>query len=68
MRELTGMTCTIELPLTGKTNEFPFHKGGNQGGVETPDEWRILLEYFLEPVVFKWAHFEMGFSLRDEKD
>ncbi len=48
MREVIGMQV---LPYAGQTPLFPFGKGGKQGGVETPDEWKVLIDYLLEPVV-----------------
>ena len=54
LRELTALEAYITLPFVGKTKLFSFNTGGKQGGVETPDEWRILIDYVLEPLVCKW--------------
>ena len=63
LRELSGMQATIKIPMVGETDLFPFCKGGKQGGVETPDEWRALVDFVLEPVVKAWENLHLGFCL-----
>ena len=61
IRELTGMQAFIELPHVGKTDLFDFSRGGKQGGIETPDEWRAVLDYLLDDLVAKWQIERLGF-------
>ena len=68
MQELTGMQAYINLPGAGPTSTFDFWRGGKQGGVETPDERRILVQHVLEPVVQRWHKTCVGFRLPDEDD
>ncbi len=65
MRELTALTATITLPFVGSTAPFAFNKGGKQGGIETPDEWRAVVDYIMEPIVISWNERNVGFQLRD---
>ena len=55
LRELTRLQGYTVLPLVGKSRSFPFETGGKQGGVETPDEWRALMDLVLEPVIERWS-------------
>ena len=67
MRELTALEAYITLPFVGETERFPFHKGGKQGGIETPDEWRALVEYILEPVIQSWSLKGFGFKMFEDE-
>ena len=40
--------------------------GGQQGGIETPDQWRILFDFILEPIVQSWARRKLCFCLPRE--
>ena len=53
------------MPFVGTTTDFQFSRGGKQGGVETPDEWRAILDYILEPVINLWNAFGLGCVLPD---
>ena len=66
MRELTGMRGQISLPHVGGTKLFNFTRGGKQGGIETPDQWRVVIDHLLEPVVHKWGAQGFGFKLVDD--
>ena len=56
----------IDLPHVGQTARFPFEKGGKQGGVETPDMWRALVDFVMEPLVRAWQEQRVGFNLLQE--
>ena len=62
LRELTDMKGHISIPSAGTSEPFDFRKGGKQGGVETPDEWNMLVEFLLEPLVRSWR--ERGFGIQ----
>ena len=66
MRELTGMRAQINLPNDDTTEFFNFTKGGKQGGIETLDQWRMLVDHLLEPVVQKWCALGLGVKLVDD--
>ena len=66
IRELTAMNAYIWLLHCGKTEMFQYTKGGKQGGIETPDEWRAVVDSLMEPIVRKWNHIQFGFHLHDE--
>eukprot|EP00973_Karenia_brevis_P071131 9883609-Karenia_brevis.AAC.1 len=61
------MRAIIELPLVGKSAAFDFTHGGKQGGIETPDEWRMMVDFILEPVVMAWDDKQFGFQLFDDE-
>ena len=53
----------LSLPYVGETEPFEFNCGGKQGGVETPDQWRALIDFVMEPLVETWNAFGYGFRL-----
>ena len=63
LREM--LQAYITLPFVGRSDSFNFNRGGKQGGVETPDEWRILIDYVLEPVVRIWNN-GVGFKVKQD--
>jgi hypothetical protein len=63
MREMTALAWYITLPFVGHTPPFNFFKGGKQGGVETPDEWRAIIDQIMEPIVLSWCQRGLGFTL-----
>ena len=63
MRELTALAGYITLPFVAHTPPFNFFKGVNQGGVETPDEWRAIIDQIMEPIVLSWCQRGLGFTL-----
>ena len=54
LRELSGLKAFITLPGVGDSPSFVYNKGGKQGGIETPDEWNILIDDMLGPLVEVW--------------
>jgi hypothetical protein len=62
LRELTEMKG-ISMPGAGTSESFHFGLGGKQGGVETPDEWNMLMESILEDVVNSWEDRQFGLRL-----
>jgi hypothetical protein len=63
LRELSGMMAQISIAGAGSTARFPLERGGKQGGVETPDEFNILVEVILEPLANSWAARGFGFAM-----
>ena len=63
--ELSGLRANITIPGAGSTGRFPLERGGKQGGVETPDEFNILLQVILEPLVQSWSERGFGFVPED---
>ena len=51
LREVSCMTCRVNFPCAGQSEAFPLEHGGKQGGVETPEEFNIMTEHALEPIV-----------------
>eukprot|EP00959_Pyramimonas_sp_CCMP1952_P252449 5274525-Pyramimonas_sp.AAC.1 len=51
MRGLAGLRARMPIPVAGTSKPFLFARGGEQGDVETPDEWNCMTEYLLEPIV-----------------
>ena len=68
LRELTTIQAYMRLPFAGETPLFDYQKGGKQGGVETPDEWRAMIEYIMQPVVTAWNQLGFGFKASDGED
>ena len=62
------MTCNIELPGAGRSEQFLLQRGGKQGGVETPEVFNILTEAALQPVVVSWRKRRLGFKLDDTSE
>ena len=65
-RELTRLQGHMVIPLVGKTRSFLFEKGEKQGGDETLDVWRPLIDFVLEPVIKNWNSVGMGFRLEED--
>ena len=61
MRELTGLSATISIPGAGCTDAFEFSRGGKQGGIVTPDEFSMFIEYMMTPIVKRWHARGLGF-------
>ena len=63
MRELQGLQAAITILDAGTCERFAFNKGGEQGGFEAPDEFNMVVETIMEPVVESWRKRQMGFLL-----
>ena len=59
-RERLTTTCAAQNPSFGRTGAVRFDKAGVQGGPQTPDEWRWLLEYIVAPLQAKWTQCGWG--------
>ena len=46
LRDYTGKTGIAKVEEAGETEEFSQGKGGRQGGVRTPAEFRDLIMHF----------------------
>ena len=55
MAEYSNLRAKIKIPEVGISDWFAYSKGAKQGGVETPDIWKIVLDYLFDPVISKWA-------------
>jgi hypothetical protein len=55
MQELTAEQARITLPHAGTKEPFEFSKGGKQGGIETPDLWRTMLDHVLCSLAHRWG-------------
>ena len=60
------MEGQIFVRFVVQTAPFDIHKGGKQGGVETPDQWKITVEFILGPVIQAWTNMGLGFALTTE--
>ena len=60
------MTCNLSLPGAWPSERFDLERGGKQGGVETPEEFNIMLEIALGDVLKKWDMSGYGFALDDD--
>jgi hypothetical protein len=67
MRELCNMRAVITLPGAGDTQSFSYNKGGKQGGIETPDQWNMLVDHLMEDLILSWTMREFGFKLGDSE-
>ena len=63
LRELSGMDTYMTLPIAGRTAAFLLTKGGKQGGIETPDEWLMLVDHIVRTVVSQWNSADLVFKL-----
>ena len=63
MRALSRKTACINLSGAGRSGDFRLLRGGKQGGIETPDEFNVLMEYALDGLVDFWNDFGLGFVL-----
>ena len=68
LREVSGMSCNIEINGAGISETFPLERGGKQGGIETPEVFNAMMEYALEPVFRSWLArgFRVAVSELDE--
>ena len=48
------MQAQMSVAGLGTTPVFPFHRGGRQGGVETPPIFRMISGFLLGPMVRHW--------------
>ena len=62
IREVSNMSFTLSLPAVGKTNPQLFNAGGKQGGVETPDEFNLIVEDIWSDTSKRWEEKGMGFT------
>ena len=62
-RELHNVKASVVLPGTDESDAFAFNRGGKQGGPNTPEEWNLMLEYWLAPLFHSWALRGMGINL-----
>ena len=66
MAEYSDLRAKIKIPEVGTSDWFTYTKGAKQGGVETPDIWKIVLDYLFDPVISQWAEKQWGFKVKDE--
>ena len=66
MAEYSDLRAKIKIPEVGTSDWFSYTKGAKQGGVETPDIWKLVLDYLFEPVISQWAEKQWGFKVKDE--
>ena len=66
LEEMSELTATITVPGAGTTQPFGIHKGGKQGGTETPQVWKRFLAQILTTVVDGWDRH--GYGLVDLDD
>ena len=62
LREISGMKGCLSLPRVSPSELFDIERGGKQGGVETPDEFNVMMEWLLEPLSRSWAQRHMGYT------
>jgi len=62
MEEFYDLVAQMSVAGIGSTREFAYHKGGRQGGVETPPIWNIIMDFLLGPLVRKWDEQKYGFA------
>ena len=43
MREISSLSCRIEITGAGQSDTFSLERGGKQGGVETPDKFNVMM-------------------------
>ena len=60
LRELTGIEASLSILGADSSDPFPLEVGEKQGGAETPDEFNILVETALQPLVSSWSHRNFG--------
>ena len=65
MQELSGFRAKMSIPGDGETDIFEFSRGGKQGGVETPDEFNMLMDDAMDRLVWQWHIADFGFKLDD---
>ena len=68
LRELFGKTAFLNIPAAGSSKTFPFLRGGKQGGVETSDEFNLVVESAMEELTRWWDFWEMGFQMDGGSD
>ena len=67
MNDYHNKTASILIPNAGESRPFPFNCGGWQGGARTPEEFNMIIEDCLHPVVEKWDMLEIGFRLENKE-
>ena len=63
MQELAGVKGRISILGAGTSEQFPFCKGGKQGGVDTPDIFNAMIEAAFAPMVRSWSARGIGIVL-----
>ena len=64
MAEYANLRAKIKIPEVGTTDWFTYNKGAKQGGVETPDIWKIVLDYLFDPIISTWKDKNWGFKVK----
>ena len=54
LREYRDLWLQAEVGDSGLCRPVPFHRGGRQGGVETPRLFNYVTKYILDPLVAGW--------------
>ena len=62
-RELSGSTVTLDFQGQ-EYADIPFHKGGRQGGSETPDLWNSVVNLGLFNAKQRWKSERLGIRLK----
>ena len=65
MRDLVGMTLTMDVPQVGMTDIVEMLKAGIQGGAATPEIFKTIIEAILETVIQMWLAIGFGILLND---
>ena len=63
MKDYNNKTASIIIPNAGESRPFKFSNGGWQGGTRTPEEFNMIIEHCLSPVIGKWDILDIGFKL-----
>ena len=68
LREVSFMKCNTTLPGASPSDRFPMCCGGKQGGIETPEEFNVMIEFVLQPLVDRGRHERMGFCFGEDDE
>eukprot|EP00973_Karenia_brevis_P085837 11906722-Karenia_brevis.AAC.1 len=66
MRQVTHKWARLRIPGAGVTDSFEFQRGGLQGGVNTPEQFNMILQVFLADVVNVWESLDMGVHIGEQ--
>ena len=66
MQEYYGLQATVQLLDAPTSDKFTYSRGGRQGGAETPELFRVVLDTILHPLVSSWKSKKYGFTIDDK--
>ena len=65
MRDLMGVTLTMDIPQAGEVDIVSMMRTGIQGGAATPEIFKTIIEAIIETVIQTWLVLGFGILLNE---